>query len=312
MSSRGTFRRKVVLPVTVVRHNGQEKQLAHTLDMTENSARLGGLSTQLEVGEIIEVQRGAAKGKFQVFWMGAPGSAMAGQAGVRSLSRDKSIWGVHLPPDESDPHVNVHQVRNPMPPVQTSQLPGEKRWHTRYECEGSATVKPPNATYGSHGAIKDISEGGVYVEITAPLPVNTEVTLSMNVEGVWLDAAGMVRTSYPLVGMGISFQSMTGQNREKLHVVLERLKRKLPGARTRTDDTPKTEPALCLDEFSARVLAHACIALAGDFDKWKQSQKTGDVDDLRQAVDQLQRKLSPMPPQELMNLLASTLPRGTA
>ena len=131
MSSRGTFRRKVVLPVTVVRHNGQEKQLAHTLDMTENSARLGGLSTQLEVGEIIEVQRGAARGKFQVFWMGAPGSAMAGQAGVRSLSRDKSIWGVHLPPDESDAHVNVHQVRNPMPPVQTSQLPGEKRWHTR-------------------------------------------------------------------------------------------------------------------------------------------------------------------------------------
>ena len=312
MSSRGTFRRKVVLPVTVIRHNGQEKQLAHTLDMTENSARLGGLSIQLEVGEIIEIQRGASKGKFQVFWMGAPGSAMAGQAGVRSLNHDKSIWGVHLPADEVDQHVSINQVRNPMPPVQTGQLPGEKRWHKRYECEGSATVKTPNTTYGSHGAIKDISEGGIYVEITAPLPVNTEVTLSMNVEGVWLDAAGIIRTSYPLVGMGISFQSMTGQNREKLHVVLERLKRKIHGARAHSEEAPKTEPALRLDEHSARVLAHACLALASDYDEWKQSQTTGDVDDLRRAVDQLQRKLSPAPPQELMNLLASTLPRGTA
>ncbi|HYL93171.1 MAG TPA: hypothetical protein VEW69_08435, partial [Alphaproteobacteria bacterium] len=71
------MRRKVVLPVTVVRHDGAERQLAHTLDLTETSARLGGLCCVLETGEIIELQRGNNKSKFQVFWMGAPGSAMA-------------------------------------------------------------------------------------------------------------------------------------------------------------------------------------------------------------------------------------------
>jgi hypothetical protein len=98
MSSRSTFRRKVVLPITVMRCYGQEKQLAHTLDLTENSARLGGLPSPLEPGEVIEIQRGAVKAKFQVFWMGASGSTMDGQAGVRSLEPNKSIWGVPSAP----------------------------------------------------------------------------------------------------------------------------------------------------------------------------------------------------------------------
>ena len=233
MSSRRALRRKVVLPVTVIRRDGQEKQLAHTLDLTENSARLGGLSTQLEPGEIIEIQRGAIKAKFQVFWMGAPGSAMAGQAGVRGLIPGKTIWGIHLPQDEPDVQMDT-SVRSFYPPVRaSSDFPGEKRWNTRYECEGSATVKTKDSSYGSHGTVKDISEGGVYVEMTSPLPVNTQVTLSLSVEGVWMDAAGIVRTSYPLVGMGISFQGVLGNNREKLEVVLERLKRKASGGRPR-------------------------------------------------------------------------------
>src|SRR6266481_919341 len=101
-SVRTTLRRKLLLSVTVIRHDGREKQLAHTLDLTEVSARLGGLRTLLEPGEVIELQRGAVKAKFQVFWMGAIGSAMEGQAGVRSLDTGKAIWGVNLPADEAD------------------------------------------------------------------------------------------------------------------------------------------------------------------------------------------------------------------
>ena len=102
MASRIVFRRKVVLPITILRRNGQEKLLAHTLDLTENSARIGGVAASLDPGETIEVQRGAVKAKFQVFWMGAPSSAMAGQAGIRTLEPNKSIWGVNLPEDAPD------------------------------------------------------------------------------------------------------------------------------------------------------------------------------------------------------------------
>ena len=71
MSSRRSLRRRVVLAVTVFRRNGEERQLAHTLDITELGMRLGGLTSTVEPGETIEVQRGALKAKFQVIWMGA-------------------------------------------------------------------------------------------------------------------------------------------------------------------------------------------------------------------------------------------------
>ena len=87
MANRGKFRRKMVLPVTVVRSQSkrEEKQIVHTLDVTESSARLGGLRTQLEPGEIIEIQRGGVKAKFQVHWMGLPGTELEDQAGIRGL-----------------------------------------------------------------------------------------------------------------------------------------------------------------------------------------------------------------------------------
>src|SRR5689334_11680459 len=113
MSSRTTLRRKMVLPVTLIRNDGQEKQLAHTLDLTSTSARLGGLLSLLEPGEVVEIQRGPVKARFQVVWMGAPGSAMSGQAGVRSLEPHKSIWNVNLPADETDLAMDVASVRNP-------------------------------------------------------------------------------------------------------------------------------------------------------------------------------------------------------
>jgi hypothetical protein len=337
MSSRRVLRRKIVIPVSVIRHDGQEKQLAHTLDMTETSARLGGLSSQLQVGEVIEIQRGALKAKFQVFWMGPLGSAMAGQAGVRSLMPRKDIWGIDLPKDEVDPNVDVAQIRSAVPECPASgPSPGQRRSHTRYECEGSATIKTPDASYTISGSMKDISEGGIYVEIMTPLPVNTQVSLNMSLEGVWIEATGIVRTSYPMVGMGVSFQSVVGTNREKLDVVVERLRRKtsrasirpvsthsgstrresahsgsnLPGSNL-PEDAAKPGPGLRLDAYSIPVLVQAFRAFANGFDAFKIPHTFGEMDELRRSVDQLQRKLSSMNPQpDSMPPLNAPLPSG--
>jgi len=58
--------------------------------------------TQLEPGEIIEIQRGGVKAKFQVHWMGLPGTELEDQAGIRELDPGKSIWSPHLPADQTD------------------------------------------------------------------------------------------------------------------------------------------------------------------------------------------------------------------
>src|SRR5947209_10271745 len=132
MSTRSAFRRKVVLPITIIRRTGQDKLLAHTLDFTETSARIGGLAALLEPGEIVEVQHGVVKARFQVFWMGAPGSAMAGQAGIRSLDPGKSIWGVSLPTDAPDLTLNTDRHDSLTPVCNSELFPGENRWNPRY------------------------------------------------------------------------------------------------------------------------------------------------------------------------------------
>ncbi|HEY3767203.1 MAG TPA: PilZ domain-containing protein [Candidatus Angelobacter sp.] len=316
-STRSSLRRKVVLPVTVFRQNGQEKQLAHTLDLTEVSARLGGLLSLLEPGEVIEIQRGAVKAKFQVFWMGAPGSAMQGQAGVRSIEPNKNIWGIGLPSDETD--TKLASPRKAESESNTESRPApEKRWHTRFECNGGASVRVEGSGFPVHGQVKDIAQGGVYVETTAPLPTNTEVYVKMNVEGVAIESAGVIRTSYPMVGMGISFQNISTENQERIDGIIQAIRAKAAAPKNLTETAyappasqPKTNSTgLHLDAYPVRVLAMACRTLAADFDSWKASRSPAELDELRLALVELQQKLSPTPQIELIDFLSSTVPRG--
>jgi hypothetical protein len=318
-STRSSLRRKMVLPVTVIRQNGQEKQLAHTLDLTEISARLGGLCSLLEPGEVIDIQRGAIRAKFQVFWMGAPGSAMEGQAGVRTVEPNKNIWGINLPSDETDLAMTENAIRKQMPPVLTESKPsGEKRWHTRFECTGGASVRAQGANFPVHGQVKDIAQGGVYVETTTPMPVNTEVHVKMNVEGVPIESLGVVRTSYPMVGMGISFQNISPENQERVSSIIAAIRNKSIAPKGETEpalafneptDQLKTAP-LQLDVYPARVLATACRTLAANFDQWKVGRTPAELDELRLALVELQQKLLPQPQIEIVDFLSTPVPRG--
>src|SRR5579859_4379410 len=225
MSSRTALRRKVVLPITIIRRTGQDKLLAHTLDFTETSARIGGLAALLEPGEIVDVQHGVVKARFQVFWMGAPGSAMAGQAGIRSLDPGKSIWGVPLATDVPDLTLDTQDMDglgDSLTPVRNSELfPGENRWNPRYVCSGSASIKQQGVSYPVHAEVKDLSRGGIYLEMSTPLLVGSQVIVTANIEGISFVADGTVRTSYPLVGMGIVFTNLSSQNQEKIAQMID-------------------------------------------------------------------------------------------
>lgn len=302
MSSRTSFRRKMVLPVTVIRHGGQETQLAHTLDLTETSARLGGLVTVLEAGEIIELRRGGVKAKFQVAWMGVPGGAMAGQAGVRGLDPERCIWNINLPDDDVDKTVNVERLRRSTPPVpNSSQLPDERRWHPRYTCSGKAAIRTAGVPFPINGEVKDISQGGVYIEVSAPLPVNTKVNMTLCVEDIQFETAAEVRTSYPLLGMGVSFQNLAPEDVERLAVAVERARRKTPVQQELTALAQDvTEELQAWDETSTfpeknqtEILAKLCRYLVQNYDQWKPTVSAAQVDELKLAIHELAQKLSP-------------------
>jgi hypothetical protein len=99
LDKRKSPRRKMVLPVKVsidaVTH------LAHTVDITQNGARLGALRTELLPGSLVILQRGSKRAKFRIAWIKqlAPNEM---QAGLESLQPQNNFWGVDLSDEAPD------------------------------------------------------------------------------------------------------------------------------------------------------------------------------------------------------------------
>jgi len=303
LAKRGKFRRKMVLPVTVMRGNSEEKQVAHTLDVTEISARLGGLRIQLDPGEIIEIQRGGVKAKFQVHWMGMLGTELEGQAGIRGLDPGKSIWSIHLPADQTDIAVDAGHLRQGAhrAPIISRSEPLET---LRYEYSVGATVRAPGSSYPFRVQIKTIHLGGVEVESITTLPLNTVVNLEMQIEGIQLESAGMVTGSTPRVGMEINFHKVSQEIQRKIVQALQKLRQRawdeergpLPAmiAAGPSLASPIQKPAAApgrTDPF--RELAALCNVLRANWDYWKSTRTTTEIEELRRAVVELEEILSP-------------------
>lgn len=294
-STRSVKRRKMVLPVTVVRRDGKESLLAHTLDVTEISARLGGLAVVLEPGEEIEIRRGALTARFEVFWMGTPGSAMEGQAGVRSLESARVDWGIQLPGDEAEVETCAAFMRRSGPEGRSRGLrPLGKRWNTRFECSGTASVRATSASVAVQGQVKDISRGGVYVETMSPLPVNAEVYVKMEVEGTTIEGPGVVRTSYSEAGMGVSFQRVSQENSDKIADIIVMLRQKShpeknsAGQEFKAASKASSRPG----SVSVEAIARTCRSLADDFERLRMSSSNDAIEDLSRALGLLQRKIT--------------------
>lgn len=89
----------MVLPVKV--SVDKATHLAHTVDITDTGARLGGLRTQLQPGMIVSLQRGSHNAKFRIAWIRqlAPNEL---QAGVECLEPQNQFWGVDLSDRENE------------------------------------------------------------------------------------------------------------------------------------------------------------------------------------------------------------------
>ncbi len=99
----------------------------------------------------------------------------------------------------------------------------EKRRRPRYKCEGSVVFRTLGIDMRTWATFTDISLGGCYVELAATFPVRTHVNMALDVKGVKVEVKGIVRTSYPLVGMGIEFTEIAERERLGLEEVLRRL-----------------------------------------------------------------------------------------
>jgi PilZ domain-containing protein len=104
----------------------------------------------------------------------------------------------------------------------------ERRRSPRYKCAGSAELTQQGSGVRMWGSLTDISLRGCYVEMSTTFPVDTKVDLALDALGFRFRSHGIVRISYPFLGMGILLRDVDPEQR----LILEKLLATLASATT--------------------------------------------------------------------------------
>jgi len=95
------------------------------------------------------------------------------------------------------------------------------RQSPRFHCSGSVRFRSEGNDAPVWGTLTDISLHGCYVEMKTTFPVDTRVDLVLKSFGILIQARGTVRTSYPLLGMGICFVEIEAGQEAQLKQLLD-------------------------------------------------------------------------------------------
>ncbi|MFZ0296226.1 MAG: PilZ domain-containing protein [Candidatus Sulfotelmatobacter sp.] len=101
----------------------------------------------------------------------------------------------------------------------------ERRKSPRYRCQGSARLREITSGVSTWATFTDISLHGCYVEAMATFRMGAKLGLTMEVNSFRVECNGEVKVVYPNLGMGISFTTMSGSDRERLRELLRSLSR---------------------------------------------------------------------------------------
>jgi hypothetical protein len=93
----------MVLPVRISGKDGTNNpvnELAHTLDITPNGARLGAIRQVLRTGDKLTLQYRQRKIQFRVVWVRPLTGTQEYQVGLEALGSTGENWGLELPESE--------------------------------------------------------------------------------------------------------------------------------------------------------------------------------------------------------------------
>jgi hypothetical protein len=214
MGRRSEPRTAISFPVFVRGFDSRGSPFAvstETFDVSSTGASVKGLEGLVQPGTKIEIEFKDQKSWYRVQWVGKNGSGKAGRIGVHCLER-KYIWDVAPRTWDTDTYGGVSGTKAATVPWSGE----ERRLFGRRSCRIEAQASIPGSSMSLPGKVTDISLGGCYVEMLAPLPVGTMVELALTAGDTILRASGKVRSSQMGLGMGVAFASMSPGDFEKL------------------------------------------------------------------------------------------------
>jgi hypothetical protein len=211
MEKRPESRVAVDIPVRIWGMDSDGKpffQNAMATNLSSEGALLSRIHHSIKHGEIIGIQYGDKKGRFEVKWVKAVGVPKTFEAGVQLLVGQLVPWA-----EVAGKHATK--------PVQRGS---EKRRFVRHKVlfpitisfeDGRRSHMQCNAT--------DIGGRGCYVESLVPLTIDTEVIVTFWIDSKKFHTKGVVRASDPGVGMGIEFTALEMEIQQQLQEYLEKI-----------------------------------------------------------------------------------------
>ena len=233
MGRRQYKRLQIALPVTIsgIDSNGNRyTQSATTADIGVNGMRLCGVRCFRAPGEPVQVEYEGRQAHYRVAWIGAKGTCWEGLVGLQGLEGARFLFSDHLPTTTyslAGAEPDTYTVETAPPPdacpdhaaIERREQNGrkeERRRHPRYNCAGVAKLWEKGSEHSIAGRVNEISRGGCYVEMMAPMRIGTAIRIELSVSGRMLRLEGITRTSQPAFGMGVEFTRMAPAEAERL------------------------------------------------------------------------------------------------
>jgi hypothetical protein len=212
----------LALPVrwSLVEQNGRSAtELACTYDIHPRGARLLS-GREVNVGDIVMIERGRHKAMCQVVWRGDPNSQLHGQFTVQCVEEGRAPWSEELRQMEEryQPVILEGAGRTP-----TRRGEENRRRRPRFSAAGKADVIA--GMQRSEGKLLQLSELGARIAGESLLPAGTDFRLLLNVFDVSVALKAQVRYLDEQVGMGVEFQEIRLGDRPLLEYVLRRLRK---------------------------------------------------------------------------------------
>jgi PilZ domain len=213
MEKRPEARIAAEIPVRVWGMDSEGKpffQNATATNLSSEGALLAKLHHALKQDEIIGIQYGDKKARFQLKWVKAVGVPKKFEAGVQILAGQTVPWAEVAGKDQ--------------PATKPVRRGAEKRRFVRHKVLFPITISFPDGRR-SHMQCNatDIGGRGCYVESLVPLMIGTQVMVTFWIDSQKFTSKGVVRASDPGVGMGIEFTALEMEIQHQLQEYLEKI-----------------------------------------------------------------------------------------
>lgn len=196
-------------------------EVACTYDIHPHGARL--LSARdLNIGDLVMVERGRNKAVCQVVWAADPGSPLRGQFSVQCVE-NRTPWDDELRQMEEQYQPVILDGR-PRPAHSTTfaKSDSNRRRRPRFYVEGEAEVI--DGVQRVSGEVQQISEIGARITSIEQMCPGTEFRLMLNVFDVSVAVKAQVKYLIDNLGMGVEFHEIRRGDRPLLSYVLSKLR----------------------------------------------------------------------------------------